>query len=109
MNEEKFWKKLGSILMIMMNFNEEAGNLNFLSSCHDCSRTRQTRWIIDSGRSDELFVKECTTSSISRRNCFTYKPRFGIMITVILYRFFGANRRVEANGCHYLITNFGNC
>ncbi len=23
--------------------------------------------------------------------------------------FFGANRRVEANGWHYLITSFGNC
>ena len=47
----------------------------------------QEMWIMDSGRSDELFVKECTTSSISRRNCFTYEPRFGIMIAVILYRF----------------------
>lgn len=44
-------------------------------------------WIMDSGRSDELFVKECTTSSISQRNCCTFEPRFGIMIAVILYRF----------------------
>ena len=27
----------GWIQMIMTNFNEEAGNLNFLPSCHDCS------------------------------------------------------------------------
>lgn len=47
----------------------------------------QEMWIMDSGRSDELFVKECTTSSISRRNCFTFEPQFGIMIAVILYRF----------------------
>lgn len=55
-------------------------------------------WIIDSGRSDELLTKECTTSSISRRNCFTFKPRFGIMIAVILYRFLaqiGARRLTD--------------
>ena len=27
----------GWIQMIMTNFNEEAGSLNFLPSCHDCS------------------------------------------------------------------------
>ena len=27
----------GWIQMIMTNFNEEAGDLNFLPSCHDCS------------------------------------------------------------------------
>ena len=31
------WKMQGWIRMIMMNFNEEAGDLNFLPSCHDCS------------------------------------------------------------------------
>ena len=31
------WKMQGWIRMIMMNFNEEAGDLNFLPSWHDCS------------------------------------------------------------------------
>ena len=37
MNAEKLWKMQGWIQMIMMNFNEEAGDLNFLPSCHNCS------------------------------------------------------------------------
>ena len=43
MNAEMLWKMQGWIQMIMMIFNEEAGDLNFLPSCHDCLRTRQTR------------------------------------------------------------------
>lgn len=47
----------GWIQMIMTNFNEEAGNLNFLPSCHDCSMVVQKQVLRGSGWSGSNDIK----------------------------------------------------
>lgn len=58
MNAEKLWKMQGLIRMIMMNFNEEAGDLIFLPSCHDCSMI-----VYEPDKPD--------SQVLSRENCFS--------------------------------------
>lgn len=73
----------------------------------------QEMWIMDSGRSDELLIKVAYKRVYNK---FDFSKKLLYIQASIWYNdscniipFFSANRRVEANGCHYLITNFGNC
>lgn len=66
-------------------------------------------WIMECGIEGKLVVKIVY-------NKFEFSKKMFYICTSIWYNeirniipFFGANRRVEANGWHYLITSFGNC
>lgn len=66
-------------------------------------------WIMDSEGVEE-FVRQGVYDKFDfSKKMFYREPLIWYNYKRTIVSFYGANKRMEASQCHYLITNFGNC